>query len=500
MSEQRNNPFEEFLELYGPPAGEEGPVRFVREVLAAEPDDWQEDVLRAYGRGERRISIRACHGPGKTAVAAWLVVLQLLTRYPQKAVATAPSSSQLKGALVPEVKMWLQRCPEALQELFDVKAEGIYLRADPNASFFEARTARQETPEALQGVHSDHVLLVGDEASGIPEAIFNAAEGSMSGENATTLLLGNPVRSSGFFFDTFHKTSSMWYRIHVGYWPDEETRPPGMHHSPRVVEDFARAVARRTGEDSNEYRIRVLGEFPKSDLDTVIPYEMVESARNRDLVVPPNAGTVWGLDVARYGDDKNALVRRTRLSVLPEIDVWGGVDIMQTAGRVKAAWDETPPEKRPDEILIDVIGMGAGVVDRLLEQGLPIRGINVAESAAFKERYRNLRAELWFAAREWLATRDHSLPRCEGGCSEDCPHETLAQELVAPKYVHTSTGKLLVESKSDMKKRGVDSPNIADAFILTFASEPAALIHGSGDSRGWSRSWNQPITRGLAVV
>src|SRR5690606_16980283 len=138
------NVFEQFLQLYGPPAGEEGPPRFVREVIGVEPDDWQELVLRDYGRGERRISIRSCHGSGKTSVASWCISHALATKYPQKTVATAPSASQLAGALVPEVKHWLRQLPQALQDLFLVKSDGIYLAAAPESSFFEARTARAD--------------------------------------------------------------------------------------------------------------------------------------------------------------------------------------------------------------------------------------------------------------------------------------------------------------------------------------------------------------------
>ena len=192
-----NNAYLDFLREYGPKSGPDGPLRIVREVLGVETvDPWQEEVLTEFGRGGRNISIRACHGPGKTAVAAWLVVIMLLTRFPQKTVATAPSKGQLQGALMPEVKSWINKLPEPLKELLDVKAQGVYLREAPAESFFEARTARVENPEALQGIHSDHVLLIADEASGVPEKIFEAAVGSMSGVNATTLLLSNPIRSS----------------------------------------------------------------------------------------------------------------------------------------------------------------------------------------------------------------------------------------------------------------------------------------------------------------
>src|SRR5690606_28204078 len=108
------------------------------------------------------------------------------------------------------------------------------------------------------------------------------------------------------------------------------------------------------------YRIRVLGEFPMADDDTVIPYSLIVASRNRDIVPRDDTGRLWGLDVARYGGDSNALVIRDSMRVHPEIRVWEGVDLMQTTGRVKALWDETPAHERPAWILVDVIGLGAG--------------------------------------------------------------------------------------------------------------------------------------------
>lgn len=487
------NAFAEWLARYGPNAGEEGPVLFVREVLGIEPDEWQLTVLRAYGRGERRISIRACHGPGKTAVAAWLVLYQMLTRYPQKTVATAPTASQLMGALVPEVKMWAKKLPPALLDLLDIKSEGMYLRSAPEASYFEARTARAEQPEALAGVHSEHVLLVADEASGVPDIIFEAAAGSMSGQHATTLLLGNPVRSSGFFFDTHHKLRDMWFTVHVSH-----------ADSPRVTDDFVRDIARRYGENSNAYRIRALGEFPLADDDTIIPFELIETAQRRDIVVPSNPSMVWGLDVARQGQDSCVLVKRSRIHVDPRILAWQGRDTMETSGRVKAEWDKTPAHERPDEILVDVIGIGAGVVDRLRELRLPARGINVAETATLSEKYRNLKTELWFRAAEWLGGRDVKLPKscacdvCDGGVVDD--HVAmLTEEMAAQRFGYTSNGKQLAHPKDEMKKILRRSPDVADAFVLTFASEVATLQRGAVN--GWrSFAWNEPVKRNRAVV
>ncbi len=445
----------------------------MREVFGAEPDEWQTEGLRAYDRRERRISIRSGHGVGKTALLAWIIVHHALFRFPQKTVATAPTTAQLFDALAAEVKGWIQKLPQPLQQLFEVKSDKIELKKAPNDSFISFRTSRPETPEALAGVHSDHVLLIGDEASGIPDPVFEAAAGSMSGHNATTILAGNPVRTSGLFFDTHHKLRDLWYTIHIS-----------CERSTRVAADFVSDMRRRYGELSNAFRVRVLGEFPAADDDTVIPFELVEAALKRD-VRPLMVRELWGVDCARFGSDSSALARRKGNTVSRPVQEWRGLDTMQLVGKIKHEWDITPPSERPEEILVDSIGIGAGVCDRLRELGTPARGINVSESPALGDTYINLRAELWFKGKEWLAKRDCNLANDEG----------LAAELVGPKYKLMSSGKLQVEAKADMKKRGVPSPNKADAFLLTLASDAATALHG-----GTQRSWSQPLKRNVKGV
>lgn len=496
----------EFIERYGPEAGEEGPERFVREVLGAEPEVYQLDALRAFGRGERRIAFRSCHGVGKTTVAAWLCWIMLLTRFPQKTAITAPTKGQLEDALMAEIGAWHKRLPQPLQELFDVTQHRIELRAAPDESFLTAKTARDETPEALQGVHSDFVLLVADEASGVGEKIFEAAVGSMSGDNAVTLLLGNPTRTSGYFFEAFHSMADLWHTIHVTGVPGTERgHEHRSYYSPRVTADFIEQVARTYGRDSDAFRVRALGEFPRGDADTIIPIELIVAAQERDIVVPDDMTEIWGLDVARYGDDESALVRRNRLAVLPRIETWGGMDLMYTVGRVKRAYDDQPSHLKPEKILVDEIGLGAGVVDRLRELGLPAIGVNVSEKRGVDDRYHNLRTELWFRGRAWLDAANRKLPeRCTcGKCSGKDDHALrLRQELARTRYdVADSSGKLLAEPKKSLKKRGYPSPNIADAFLLTLADDVSVMMHGSEGANDWQRySWSKPIRRRRVVV
>lgn len=482
MAEQ--NVFQEFIDKYGPAAGADGPVRFVREVLGAEPDEWQKEVLMAWGRAERRIAVKSCHGVGKTACAAWCIVYNLCCRFPQKVVATAPASGQLQGALVPEVKKWILRTAQNVQDLLDIKADSIYLKARPSESYFEARTSRAENPDALQGVHCEGGFtgLVCDEASGIPEQVYESAGGSMSGSGATTLLIGNPVRATGYFHSCFHKMKSIWRLITVSH----ET-------SPRVTDDFVMQTAAAYGRNSNAFRVRALGEFPLSDEDTVIPFDWVAAATMRDIQ-PQNDPEVWGLDVARFGLDKTALVKRSARAVT-HVAWWGASDLMDTVGRVKREYDDA--DKKPRAIYVDVIGLGGGVVDRLKEFGMPVRAVNVSELAALRDDCHRLRDELWWDAREWFQSKDCTIPPAtkDADPNED-PYAMLANELTQPRYSFRSNGKKEVEGKDDMKKRKLPSPNVADAFCLTFAGEGSILAHGS--QAGFS--WDEPLDREIVVV
>ena len=445
------------------------PVGFVRIVLGAEPDPWQEKVLRAVAAGKRRISIRAGHGVGKSTGCAWVLIWHMLTRYPQKAICTAPTAGQLFDALFAEVKFWINRLPAPIKDLFDMTSEKIVLKASPEASFISARTSSADRPEALAGIHSEHVLLIVDEASAVPEAVFESAAGSMSGENACTLLIGNPTRNSGMFFNTHHKLASEWTTFHVSCLD-----------SPRVSKDFVEQIRSTYGPDSNAYKIRVLGEFALRDDDTLIPAELVDAAMGRDVALDVKEPIVYGLDVARFGDDRSVLCKRQGNVVL-EFKVWQGLDLMQLTGAIV---NEAKLDK-PAEICVDSIGLVSGVADRLRELGHTVRDVNVAESSAMNQQAAKLRDELWLSVKEWLNARACRLPKMD----------ELRQELVAPTYTFTSNGKIKVEGKADMKRRGMRSPDLADAICLTFASVASRV---GGRSPKWVPG--KPLKRSIRGV
>ena len=211
----------------------------------------------------------------------------------------------------------------------------------------------------------------------------------------------------------------------------------------------------------------------------MVSLSLVEAARGRN-VTARDVKPVWGVDVGRFGDDSSALAKRQGNVLLEPVREWYGKDAMQLVGLIVDEWDRTDLDKRPAEILVDVIGIGAGVVDRLKELELPVRGINVAETAAVEEKFSRLRSELWWKGRQWFEARDCSIPM----------DEKLVSELTGPTFDYASDGRLVVESKKDMRKRGIASPNKADAFLLTFATSDRQRAkvqrHRAGSSRS---SW-----------
>jgi hypothetical protein len=456
--------FEAFVEEY-----RDHPVKFVELVLEAKPLPWQKDFLNSIASGERRISVRAGHGVGKSTACSWALIWHLLTRFPQKAICTAPTAGQLFDALFSEVKHWINRLPPSLRDAIEVYSDRIVQKGTPESSFISARTSSAERPEALAGVHSEHVLLICDEASAIPEAVFESAAGSMSGHSATTILIGNPTRNTGLFFKTHHSLSSDWKTMHVSCLSN-----------PLVANDFIEQIKATYGEGSNAYRVRVLGEFALRDDDVLIPAELVDGAMQRDVVLNTSEPLIYGVDVARFGDDRTVICKRQG-NLVVGFKHWSGEDLMGTVGRIV---HESNLDK-PEEICVDSIGLGGGVADRLRELGHNVRDVNVSESAALNQQAARLRDELWMAAKDWLETRAVKLPK----------DDDLRAELTGPTYGFTSNGRIKVEGKSEMKRRGMRSPDLADALCLTFASQAAGV---GGRALRWIPG--KPLKRNLSGI
>ena len=464
------NPWALCIEQYGRALN-----TFWREVLGVEPDPWQEEANRAISQGHTRIAIRSGHGVGKTKWLANLVVWFTCTRLPFKVGMTAPSSPQLHDALLGELRAVYRGLPAAWAGLFDVQSDRVELRAQPDNCFVTARTSRADNPESLQGLHSENLLLVIDEASGVPEQVFEAAVGSMSTPRAITVMTGNPTRATGMFWRVFNMEPERWWLKKVS-----------CQDSPRVDQSFIDEVLHRWGVDSNQYRVRVLGEFPLAEDDTLIPAGLVESAMERIEIPMIGAPEIWGVDVARFGQDRSVLIKRRGNRVTEPPRRWQGIDTMRLSGAIKSEFDMTQAANRPQLIAIDVIGIGAGVVDRLLEQNLPVLGVNVGEAPPVQGRFVRLRDQLWLSIREWLESRAVSLPY----------DDTLRADLVAIRASFLSDGRMQVESKQQLRARGFPSPDDGDALANTFVPSGMALQLGLGNLLNTRVPVRQPM-RGM---
>lgn len=436
------------------------PVLFVTSILQAKPQKWQAEALRAVASHDK-VSIASGHGVGKTAFQSWLVLWWLITHYPCKVAVTANTAHQLSDVLWTEIDKWARQLPDGFKNLLEFKSDKISLKGASD-SFAVARTSRRENPEALQGFHSENMLFLCEEASGIPDIVFQVGEGAMSTQGAKTVMCGNPTRSEGFFFDSHHSQRARWYTMTVS-----------CHDATTVSEQFLDEMREKYGENSNVYRVRVLGQFPTQSDDVLLPLYLVEEATKRDVEASPTAPVVWGVDVARFGGDRSAVAKRQGNVLIEPIKTYQGRDIMEMAGIVLSEYEAAPYRLRPQSIYIDAIGIGAGLADRLRELDLPAVAISVSETASLKDRFNRLRDELFWNAREWFEARDCHIP------SDD----TLIQEITAIRYKYLSNGKLKVESKDEMKRRGQRSPDVADAFVLSFAENGAIA---GGYSRGYS--------------
>lgn len=405
-----------------------------------------------------------------TCFSSWLALHFLLFRDDVKIIVTSPSFKQMTDGLMPEVQKWIQRCPSWLSRQVEITSDRMTRVPNTKSNFISFRTARKENPEALAGVHATNVLLIVDEASGVDEIIYETGQGILSTTGAIAVLIGNPTRPYGFFYKTQTTLSDLWW-----------CRAISCLDSTRVDAAYIESQKRTYGVDSREYRVRVLGEFPDSGADSVIPRAFVQSALDRDVVSLAGlgkkaSGIVWGLDPGR-GGDPTGFVERSANVVTEALELKYD-NLMLTSGWVKSRWDATVPRLRPDHIYVDSIGLGAGVADRLLELGLPVIHVNVSESAAMSDRFVRLRGELWYTARAWFEKKD---VRIESGI---LLHNQLIEELSTVEQHFASNGKVDIESKKVMKARGVPSPNLADALVMTFAHQGAVGI-GSYDAGGW---------------
>lgn len=412
-------------------------------------EQWQSQALSDFHINPR-LAIKSGKGVGKSTFLSWLTICFLITRQDAKIPCTAPTGHQLFDVLWSECKKWYSRIlpPYSSIPIFDLTftKDRITVTHRPD-SFAVARTARKEKPEALQGYHAGNILVLVDEASGVDDEVYEVGEGAMSTHNAHTVLTGNPTRTSGYFYECFHSDRQRWH-----------TRTVSGTDSSRVTTDYVDGMLLKWGIESNEYRIGVLGEFPLGNSAVIIPLYLAEAATQRHADntthIPPDTPTVWGVDVARFGDDRTALAKRQGRSLTESVLWWQGKDLMQTCGLIYDQYASLHPSDQPSLIIIDIIGLGAGVYDRLRELNLPVKPCNVATRSPATGFHR-LRDWLWFQAREWLQDYNGAMLY---------PDDSLISELTSVEYEITSNGDKQVLNKH----ASGHSPDLADAFILTF--------------------------------
>lgn len=461
-------------------------VAFVHDVFnwreGEGPTGYQDEILAA-GETHKRRSVRMPHGGGKTAIAAWEVLHFSLVHDGEdwKVPTTASSWRQLSKFLWPEIHKWSRRLKWGLlgRSMFDKRIELLTLSL--KLSTGEAFALASDDETAIEGAHADQLLYVFDEAKAIKAAVFDAAEGALSGGDFTeafALAISTPAEPTGRFYDIHRRKPGYedWWTRHVTL---EECIQAG-----RVSREWAEQRKKQWGEKSAVYQNRVLGEFCATDEDSIIPLAWVELANERweqwNEMKEWSMFTGVGVDVSRsQNGDKTCLALRHD-KVITELRRSTEVDVMNVTGKVAALL-----RSRSGQAVVDVIGIGAGVVDRLREQKLSVSAFNASESTNAKDRsgeleFLNKRAAAWWNMRELLDPangEDIALP----------PDDELIGDLTAPHWKVTSAGKIQVESKDEIRKRLGRSTDIGDPVVMVFFEEPTRGDRYSEDEGGsWS--------------
>lgn len=447
----------------------DNPIAFCQDILSVEPDDWQATVLMDLAK-HPKVSVRSGQGVGKTGVESWAILWFLVCRPYSKVIATAPTMQQLYDVLWAEIAKWLNN--SLVKDLLKWTKTKIYMIGDEERWFATAKTATK--PENMQGFHEDHMLIVVDEASGVADPIMEAILGTLTGQDNKLLMCGNPNRLEGVFYDSHHNDRDKF-----------KTHKVSSMDSQRTSKENIDMLLRKYGKDSDVARVRIFGDFPKGALDSLISMETVELACSNSALGKELADATIlhvGVDVARFGDDKTVIVPRMSCKAM-DIMKYAKKSTTETTGNVLKTcreYRDTYPQIKRVVIKVDDTGVGGGVTDQLREivaaELLPYEVIAVNNGASATDKYyNNLGTQIWGYMRELL---EQNLSNDLQGKKEviiDLPKDNdLIKQFSNRKYKMTSKGKIQMESKEDMKKRGVDSPDIADAVALAF-HEPQTI-------------------------
>lgn len=424
------------------------------------PTNYQNEIATKIAT-VNRVSARGPHGLGKTALMAMAVLWFALTRdgdkkQDWKVVTTASAWRQLIKYLWPEIHKWARRLkwemigrpPFHRDELLT-----LTLKLKTGSAFAVA----SDDPGLIEGAHADQILYIFDESKSVAPATFDAAEGALGTDGAKAIAFSTPGEPSGRFYDIQSRKAGYqdWWVRHV---KKDEVIAAG-----RMVAKWAEDRRKQWGEKSSVYLNRVEGEFAAADEESVIPLALVEKAIERwyalENVEYWGDFVTVGVDVARTGEDVTAYALRFA-NRIKEIRITNQEDTMQTAGKTKGIMT-----RYDGEAIIDTIGIGAGVFDRLREQGLPVVAFTASARTKFMDKsgeygFVNVRSAAWWNLREML--EDDSLELALPDIDE------LIGDLTTPKWRVSSGARIAVESKEEIKKRIGRSTNHGDAVVQAF--------------------------------
>lgn len=425
------------------------------------PDKWQIEYLEAieesFNNGAAwdkaiKTAVKTGHGTGKTTLNCWLI-LWFLSCFPDpKGVVIANTWSQLKGTTWAELGKWYNKAIN--KHLLTYTATKLSRNDAPSTNFIEPRSWNEHNTDTFQGLHSAQTFILFDEASNIADNVWVVAQGACSTTPVLWAVTGNPTRNTGRFYDCFNRFAhTMTYTATVDSRDASAVQNKG--ELSQYIEDM--------GEDSDEVRVRVKGEFPRASSSQFIPTSAIQDAMKRDRLnmnMVHRGAIVIGVDVARFGEDMSVICVRQG-DVILDILSFNGLDNVQLAKKVI----EVANRVNPQRIFVDETGTGSGVIDYLKEVGFSsvAEGVNFSWNADDINTYANKRCEIYGNLRDWLK---------KGG---QLPHNdaVLKSELESVDYLLDNKGRFILESKDKIKKKVGRSPDRADALALTF-SRPVA--------------------------
>lgn len=461
----------------------ERPIDMVREEFGAEPDPWQAEALAAFADPKNeRLAVKACKGPGKTTLLAWIILNFLGTRDSPRVGATSITGDNLSDNLWAELAKWMARSAY-FSSAFTWMRTRIEYREAPANWYASARSwpktgNPEEQANALAGLHADHVLFVLDESGGIPQGVMATAEAVLAtGVECKLVQAGNPTHLTGPLHRACSIDRHLWYVINITGDPDNPKR------SPRIKLDWARQQIASYGRDNPWVLVNVFGEFPPASINALLGLEDVERAMARHLRIDEYdfAQKRLGVDVARFGDDRTVLFPRQGLASWRPV-IMRNARTTEIAARVMSAQSRWGAEL----VLVDDTGhWGHGVIDNLVVAGIPVHPV-VYSGKAIDPRFRNRRAEFWIKGAEAIKA---------GAALPNLPE--LVGELTEPTYTFLN-GVFVLEEKDQIKERLGRSPDLADAYMQTYALPdlPANLV---AQQRGETPASQQRFTlRGRA--